>query len=109
MPRRVIFLDHELIIALMYMKYSVAMTDMNAGPYTNAMSEPKTQRHKSIADFRNEMAEAIDRAKWRDEVTVLTSRRKPVVAVVSLAFYERALAALGEERVTVEDDKPAKD
>ena len=72
--------------------------------YTPAMSAPKKEHQEKIADFRNSLAEAIEKARYFDETTVLTSRGKRVAVLVGMDFYERALAALGEERVLVEKD-----
>ncbi|MFF5670299.1 type II toxin-antitoxin system prevent-host-death family antitoxin [Streptomyces hygroscopicus] len=66
------------------------------------MTAPKIEHEERIADVRNALADAIGRARYRDEVTVLTSRGKRVAALVSMDFYERALAALGEERMPAE-------
>lgn len=71
--------------------------------YTPAMTAPKREHQEKIADFRNSMADVIERARYFDETTVLTSRGKRVVVLVGMDFYERALAALGEQRVRVED------
>lgn len=81
------------MIALMYMKYSIDVG------YTPNMTAPKIEHEERIADVRNALAETINRARYLDEVTVLTSRGKRVAALVSLDFYARALEALGEERV----------
>ena len=43
-------------------------------------------------------------ARYFDETTVLTSRSKRVAVIVGMDFYERALAALGEERELVVND-----
>lgn len=66
------------------------------------MTAPKVELEERIADVRNALADAINRARYRDEVTVLTHRKRRVAALVSIEFYERALEALGEERVLVE-------
>jgi prevent-host-death family protein len=63
------------------------------------MSAEKTEHQKPIAEVRNSLAEAIERARYYDETTVLTSRSKRVAVIVGMDFYERALEALGEERV----------
>lgn len=92
---------------MMYMKYSEDMTDlmaMIAVAYTADMTAPKKEHQQKIADFRNALADAIERARYFDETTVLTSRGKRVAVMVGMDFYERALAALGEERVLVADD-----
>lgn len=70
--------------------------------YTPDMTAPKKENQKSIAEVRNSLAEAIEKARYFDETTVLTSRKKRVAVLVGMDFYERALAALGEERVLVE-------
>lgn len=72
--------------------------------YTPAMSATKKESQEKIADFRNSLAEAIEKARYFDETTVLTSRGKRVAVLVGMDFYERALEALGEERVLEVDD-----
>ncbi|MEU0783466.1 type II toxin-antitoxin system prevent-host-death family antitoxin [Streptomyces sp. NPDC006173] len=69
------------------------------------MSATKKENQEKIADFRNSLADAIEKARYFDETTVLTSRGKRVAVLVGMDFYERAIRALGEERVLVE--KPA--
>lgn len=76
--------------------------------YTPAMTAPKKEHQEKIAEFRNRLAEAIERARYFDETTVLTSRGKRVAVLVGMDFYERALAALGEQRVPV-DSKDTRD
>ncbi|MFI9235816.1 type II toxin-antitoxin system prevent-host-death family antitoxin [Streptomyces sp. NPDC053079] len=68
------------------------------------MTAPKIEHEERIADVRNALADAIGRARYGDEVTVLTSRGKRVAALVSMDFYERAQAALGEKRVPAAPD-----
>lgn len=80
---------------------------INVLRYTPDMTAPKIEHQERIADVRNSLADAINQARYRDESTVLTSRGKRVAALVSMDFYERALAALGETRVLA--DKPASD
>ncbi|MEU6595055.1 type II toxin-antitoxin system Phd/YefM family antitoxin [Streptomyces sp. NPDC046881] len=60
-----------------------------------APQPPKFEHEASIAEVRNSFADAIGRARYSDEPTVLTSRGKRVAAIVSMDFYERALEALG--------------
>lgn len=67
--------------------------------YTADMTAPKIEHEERIADVRNALADAINQARYRDEVTVMTHRGKRVAALVSMDFYDRALAALGEVRV----------
>ncbi|WP_424891839.1 type II toxin-antitoxin system prevent-host-death family antitoxin [Streptomyces sp. XH2] len=69
------------------------------------MSATKVEHEARIADVRNAFADAIGRARYGDEVTVLTSRGKRVAALVSMEFYERALEALGETRVPADESK----
>lgn len=76
----------------MYIKASVPLR------YTSAMTGHRVEREQRIADARNALSEAIGRARYGDEVTVLTSRGKRVAVIVSMDFYERALEALGEKR-----------
>lgn len=66
--------------------------------YNPAMNAPKIEHEERIADVRNSFADAVGRARYSDETTVLTSRGKRVAVIVSMEFYERALASLGEER-----------
>ncbi|MFD9276846.1 type II toxin-antitoxin system prevent-host-death family antitoxin [Streptomyces mirabilis] len=68
------------------------------------MSAMKKESQEKIADFRNSLAEAIEKARYYDETTVLTSRGKRVAVLVGMDFYERALEALGEERILEVDD-----
>lgn len=90
----------------MYIYCMLPFMAMKGIQYASGMSEPKTERQKSIADLRNDLADSINRARYQDQPTVLTSHRKRVAVLVGLDFYERALAALGEKRVLV-DDKSA--
>lgn len=76
------------------MAYSGAMTD------TKAVT--RNEHEERIADVRNSFADAIGRARYSGEVTVLTSRGKRAAAIVPMEFYERAVAALGETVVRVE-------
>lgn len=89
------------IIAVIALMYSMIVR------YTAVMTAPKIEHQERIADVRNSLADAINQARYRDEVTVLTSRGKRVAALVSMDFYERALAALGEERALVDRDAEA--
>lgn len=69
--------------------------------YTPDMTAPKKEHQEKIAEVRNALADAIEKARYYDETTVMTSRGKRVAVIVGMDFYERALAALGEERVLV--------
>ncbi|WP_434593444.1 type II toxin-antitoxin system prevent-host-death family antitoxin [Streptomyces sp. A5-4] len=62
----------------------------------------RNEHEERIADVRNSFAEAVGRARYSGEVTVLTSRGKRAAAIVPMEFYERALAALGETAVRIE-------
>ncbi|MFI1787396.1 type II toxin-antitoxin system prevent-host-death family antitoxin [Streptomyces olivaceoviridis] len=66
------------------------------------MTEPITEHVESIAEVRNSFADAIGRARYGNDSTVLTSRGKRVGAIVSMDFYERALEALGLTAVPAE-------
>jgi prevent-host-death family protein len=81
------------VTALMYIKSVRYSIDMTA---------PKKEHQEKIADVRNALADAIEKARYYDETTVLTSRGKRVAVLVGMDFYERALEALGEERELVE-------
>lgn len=85
------------IIAFMYAMYVTTVR------YTADMTAPKIEHEERIADVRNALADAINLARYRDEVTVLTHRSKRVAALVSMDFYERACAALGEERALADE------
>lgn len=71
--------------------------------YTPDMTAPKKEHQKQIAVVRNQLADAIERARYYDETTVMTSRGKRVAVIVGMDFYERALEALGEQRELVDD------
>jgi prevent-host-death family protein len=89
----------------MYIKALTALMYTMVMRYTPDMTAPKKEHQEKIADVRNSLADAIERARYYDETTVMTSRGKRVAVIVGMDFYERALAALGEERLLVE--KPA--
>lgn len=84
------------IIALTALMYIMVVR------YTADMTAPKKEHQEKIADVRNSLADAIERARYFDETTVMTSRGKRVAVIVGMDFYERALEALGEERELVE-------
>jgi prevent-host-death family protein len=86
------------IIAVNAMKYTMIVR------YTPDMTAPKKEHQEKIADVRNSLADAIEKARYYDETTVLTSRGKRVAVLVGMDFYERALTALGEERELVVKD-----
>lgn len=82
----------------MYMKRADAMAYMRRAAYTAGMA-PMTEHTERIADVRNSFADAIGRARYSDEPTILTSRGKQVGALVSMDFYEwtRTVARLLDE------------
>lgn len=90
-------------IAFMYIIAVIAVMGIVIVRYTPDMTATKKEHQKSIAEVRNSLAEAIERARYFDETTVLTSRKKRVAVIVGMDFYERALEALGEERVLADD------
>lgn len=96
MARVALPIQHMYIIALN------ALMNITVLGYTTNMTAPKLEHQERIADVRNSLADAIAKARYYDEVTVLTSHKKRVAALVSMEFYERALAALGEERIPAE-------
>lgn len=57
---------------------------------------PMTEHTERIADVRNSFADAVGRARYSDEPTILTNRGKRVAAVVSMDLYDwtRTIAAL---------------
>jgi prevent-host-death family protein len=89
----------------MYIIAMDALMYIRSVRYTPDMTAPKKEHQEKIADVRNSLADAIERARYYDETTVMTSRGKRVAVIVGMDFYERALHALGEERVLV--DKPS--
>ena len=91
----------------MYIIAVIALTYTMILMYTADMSASKKEHQEKIAEFRNSLADAIEKARYFDETTVLTSRGKRVAVLVGMDFYERALEALGEQRVLVEE--PAAD
>lgn len=89
------------IIALIALMYIMIVR------YTADMSAMKKEHQEKIAEFRNSLADAIEKARYYDETTVLTSRGKRVAVLVGMDFYERALDALGEERQLVAKEGPS--
>lgn len=85
----------------MYIIAVNALTYIMVVRYTPDMTAPKKEHQEKIADVRNSLADAIEKARYYDETTVMTSRGKRVAVIVGMDFYERALEALGEERVLV--------
>ncbi|XVV35039.1 type II toxin-antitoxin system prevent-host-death family antitoxin [Streptomyces sp. CA-100214] len=79
----------------MYTKAIEAVMYMRGGKYTAAMA-PMTEHTERIADVRNSFADAVGRARYSDEPTILTNRGKRVAAVVSMDLYDwtREVAAL---------------
>lgn len=89
------------LTALMYIIAIMTLMYMSAVGYDAAMTAPKEQHEKPINQARNKLAEIIERAHYYDEPTLLQNRGRPLAVVVGVDFYERALLAFGEERVTV--------
>ncbi len=77
-------------IAFMYIIAVNALLYTMIVRYTPDMTAPKKEHQKSIAEVRNSLAESIERARYFDETTVLTSRGKQVVVLVGMDFYEQA-------------------
>ena len=65
------------------------------------MATTRKEHRAKIAEARNVLGEVISRARYAGETTVLVNRGKEAAVVVPFDFYERACAALGEERVLV--------
>lgn len=89
-------------ISFMYIIALNALMYMKSVRYSTDMTAPKKEHQSKIADARNALADAIEKARYYDETTVLTSRGKRVAVLVGMDFYERALEALGETRELVE-------
>lgn len=64
--------------------------------YASLMSQ-SLEVQMGISDARANLTEVIARVRLREERIVLTRREKRQAVLVSPAFYERALAALGEQ------------
>ena len=56
------------------------------------MSEQPTVHRAQIAEARNILGEVIARARFGGEPTILVNRGKEAAAIVSMDFYEQALA-----------------
>ncbi|MFF1834160.1 type II toxin-antitoxin system Phd/YefM family antitoxin [Streptomyces sp. NPDC058231] len=65
------------------------------------MSQPEARM--GVTDARANLTEVIARVRLREECIVLTRRDKPQAVVVPYGLYERALAALGETAVPVDE------
>ncbi|MEU1309453.1 type II toxin-antitoxin system prevent-host-death family antitoxin [Streptomyces cinnamoneus] len=61
----------------------------------------RIEHRAKIAEARNVLGEVISRARYAGETTVLVNRGKEAAVIVPYDFYERACAALGEERIPV--------
>lgn len=80
-------------------------------PLHNVVGTPEAHKRRELAPdevgggvLRANLAEYIARVRYHGEEIVIvdgTKRRKRIAVLVSLDFYERALAALGEERELV--------
>ncbi|RLU79255.1 hypothetical protein CTZ27_37050 [Streptomyces griseocarneus] len=62
----------------------------------------RIEHRAKIAEARNVLGEVISRARYAGETTVLINRGKEAAVIVPFDFYERACAALGEDRVPAE-------
>lgn len=74
------------IIAVMTILY------MDAVEYDAGMTARKTEHEEPIAQARNGLAEVINRARYLGEPTFLLNRGKRAAVVVSVDFYEQAIA-----------------
>lgn len=72
---------------------------VEAVSYDLPMSASITEHRMKIAEARNILGEVISRSRFAGDATVLRNRGKDAAVVVSYEFYERALEALGLERV----------
>lgn len=93
----------------MYIIAVIALMYIMVLRYTPDMTATKREHRERIADVRNALADAIEKARYYDETTVLTSRGKQVAVLVGTDFYARALAALGEDRLYVPRDDAGND
>lgn len=62
----------------------------------------RTEHRAKIAEARNVLGEVIARARFAGEPTILMNRGKEAAVLVPFDLYERAMEALGEERVAAE-------
>lgn len=53
-----------------------------------------TPKRMGVSEARNNLTEVVNEVRLLGEPVVLTRRDKPQAAVVSMEFFERALAAL---------------
>ncbi|WP_431781759.1 type II toxin-antitoxin system prevent-host-death family antitoxin [Streptomyces chumphonensis] len=63
---------------------------------------PRTEHRAKIAEARNVLGEVIARARFAGEPTILMNRGKEAAVIVPFDLYERAMEALGEERVAAD-------
>lgn len=78
---------------------------MAAISYAVPMSAQSVEHRMKIAEARNILGEVIARARFAGEATILDNRGKAAAVVVSYDFYERAIEALGMERVSADDKR----
>jgi prevent-host-death family protein len=59
------------------------------------------EHHQGQTEARNEFGAVISRARYAGEPTVLINRNRESAVVISYALYEKAMAALGHDRVVI--------
>ncbi|WP_438479170.1 GIY-YIG nuclease family protein [Streptomyces asiaticus] len=80
--------------------------NVNSSPWAPG-ARALTSDERTISQMRADLTEHCQRVKYLNKVVFLvdrTKKRKRLAALVSMEFYERALAALGEEAVPESDD-----
>ena len=64
------------------------------------------EHRAKIAEARNVLGEVIARARFAKEPTILVNRGREAAVIISYDLYERAMEALGEQRIAA-DPPPA--
>ncbi|BBA98284.1 hypothetical protein RVR_4416 [Actinacidiphila reveromycinica] len=75
---------------------------MNGG-YAAPMTVERKEHRATVAQVRNVFGEVLGRTRFGGETTVVMNRTTEAAAIVPIEFYRRALEALGETAVPVED------
>ncbi len=78
--------------------------NVNGAPWAAGRRDLEPEE-RTITQLRSNLTEQCQRVRYMGEAVVVvdnTKARKPIAALVSLDFYERALAALGEAGVPAE-------
>lgn len=85
-------------MAKMYMRATQAS-------YAAAMTTERKEHRATVAEVRNVFGEVLGRSRFGGDTTVVMNRSVEAAVVVPVDFYRRALEALGETAVPVEQPK----